>query len=778
VPVLAAAPPGPRRLATPPRLAAVAVVAWLGFLLWEPGSITFATAVNDAVQLLVPLVVAAPLAVRAGRRARGRARSAWWLLAGSAVAWGLGQASWTWSELVLHRAVPFPSSADVGFLAAVPLLIAAVVSFPAPHLRRIGRTRATIDGCIAASALLFMAFSTVLADLHTTVGGGVVAWLLAAIYPTADLLVLAVVLASADRRGGRWSGPLPLIGAGAAALAVADAAFAVLAVESAYGPNPVTDGGWPIGFLLIGLAALRAPADDRAARPPDSRLRAPLYPYLAVLPALASYVFHAVTGARSSAVVGVLGGCVVSLLVLRQVLTLLENRQLTDEMAAALATLRHREEELEHQAAHDPLTGLANRTLLRERMERALSCASGRRVAVLLIDLDDFKTVNDSLGHDVGDHLLVLVAERLRRCVDDRDTVARLGGDEFAVLVTRDLGDGGDPGGQLAGRLLEALEPPFRLAGRDLRVRASIGVVATSGPDATAEEVLQDADLAMYAAKGAGKGSCARFEPVLRQQAVDRLELVEDLQGAADRGELVLHFQPIVDLQRDEVIGQEALLRWQHPRRGLLAPDAFIPLAEEVGAIDSLGRWALDRACREAASWLPTGDGAPAHVAVNVSARQLEDPGFVGAVAATLARTGLPAACLALEITESVVTDESLTDRLRALRRLGVHLAIDDFGTGYSALSYLTRLEVDVVKIDRSFVERLEHGEDQRILVGAVVALARGLGLRVVGEGIETEAQHLALRELGCHAGQGYLLGRPAPVPAFLLAGDRVALGR
>jgi diguanylate cyclase (GGDEF)-like protein len=380
------------------------------------------------------------------------------------------------------------------------------------------------------------------------------------------------------------------------------------------------------------------------------------------------------------------------------------------------------------------------------------------------VDIDDFKTVNDSLGHDAGDRLLASVAERLRACVRVGDTVARIGGDEFAILVERD--EHAAEGPAIAQRVLSALDVPFTLAGRDLRISASLGLA--SGQYQSGESALQDADLAMYAAKANGKARVELFEHRMRTSAVDRLELGADLQAAVEAGEIVVHLQPIVDLATLTVEGHEALLRWQHPQRGLLGPDAFLALAEETGAIVPMGWWVLERACESAMAW-PGGE-----VAVNLAARQLLDPAAVTTVAAILARTGIEPRRVVLEITESVLLDaEAIGHRLQQLRALGVLLAIDDFGTGYSSLSYLTRLPVDIVKIDRSFVERLGGPPGDEVLVRAVVDLARSLALRSVGEGVETPAQLERLRSFGCDAAQGYLFGRPQAEPVFDLGALR-----
>jgi diguanylate cyclase (GGDEF)-like protein len=748
----------------------VALVAgtllYLAYLGFAPGSPSSVTTANDIGQTIVPLLIAAPVLFAAGRRASGRQRTSWYLLAAAAVSWGLGQAVWTWFEVVLDEIVPYPGLADVGYLGAIPFLLAGVLTFPSQSLATVGRARALLDGLITTSTLLFASYGSFLGVVYMASEGRLLERVLAVTYPAADLVTVAVVLAVLARRTQRGSGPLPLVGAGVVSLAIADSAFAYLTAKGTYGDDPISDVGWPLGFALLALAAWlpdRSAEAHNVRRTSGSTVGIAL-PYLPLVPGVVVFVTRSASGASFGPFLAVLGSVVVMLLVARQVLTVLENRQLTRHLESTVAALRERESELQFQAFHDPLTALANRALFRDRLDHALQQRRGDPVSVLFVDLDDFKTVNDSLGHDAGDRLLVSVGERLRACVRAGDTVARIGGDEFAILIEGDRATTDGPA--LAQRVLAALDVPFAVAGRDLRVTASLGLAG--GIYASGESVLQDADLAMYAAKANGKARVELFEHRMRTTAVDRLELVVDVQSALEAGEIVVHLQPIVDLSTFEVEGHEALVRWQHPQRGLLEPESWVSLAEETGDIVPVGWWVLERACEQAMGW-PGG-----HVAVNLAARQLLDPSAVTTVAAILGRTGIEPRRVVLEITESVLLDaEAIGHRLLQLRALGVQLASDDFGTGYSSLSYLTRLPVDIVKIDRSFVERLGGPQGDEVLVRAVVQLARSLGLRSVGEGVETPAQLERLRSFGCDAGQGFLFGRPQEQPCFDVGGLR-----
>ncbi len=419
------------------------------------------------------------------------------------------------------------------------------------------------------------------------------------------------------------------------------------------------------------------------------------------------------------------------------------------------------EQELRHQAFHDSLTGLANRALFQDRVEHAVARLErgGGSLGLLFLDLDDFKAVNDGRGHGTGDSLLEGVARRLEQTVRAGDTLARLGGDEFAVLLeSRDT----SAAGATAERILDALRLPLAVDGAETVIGASIGVVTTSDPATAPDELLRDADIAMYAAKNSGKGRSQLFHPGLREEVVSRLQLASDLSRAVGNGELVVQYQPIVDLGTGSVTGVEALMRWQHPHRGLVMPGEFIPVAESTGLIVEMGRWLLTRSCRDARTLQEQTERFDLSLSVNLSARQLEEPGLAQDVASALQESGLAPAQLTLEITESVFMAEPERSvlALESLKELGVRIAIDDFGTGYSSLAYLQRLPVDELKIDRSFVAH-EESADTSVLVETIVRLADDLGLDTVAEGIETEGQRERLRHAGCRLAQGFLFARP-----------------
>jgi diguanylate cyclase (GGDEF)-like protein/PAS domain S-box-containing protein len=432
---------------------------------------------------------------------------------------------------------------------------------------------------------------------------------------------------------------------------------------------------------------------------------------------------------------------------------------------------RHRlQEHLEYQAYHDPLTTLANRARFTERLARVFAEAgpdSTRRVGVCFLDLDGFKTINDSLGHHVGDVMLQEVARRLAACVGEGELVARTGGDEFVVLVEDSRGV--DRLVALADRVLTALEPPFRLVGQELAMGASIGVVEQPVAETSAAELMRAADITLYTAKAEGRGRWAVHDPSRDEAETARFTLSAALPAAVAHDEFFVLYQPLVSLADHRVRGVEALVRWQHPRLGVLSPSLFIGPAEETGIIVALGRRVLEAACRDARDWhAEFGDASP-FVSVNVAPRQLHEPGLVAEVAALLDRTGLPADRLQVELTErALTTDEGAPLKaLDGLRALGIKIAVDDFGTGYSNLSYLRRLPVDVIKLDGSFGEGLREEElsdevDERI-VGTLVALGHALDLTVTAEGVETAPQAARLRALGCDEGQGWLFAPALP---------------
>jgi diguanylate cyclase (GGDEF)-like protein/PAS domain S-box-containing protein len=441
------------------------------------------------------------------------------------------------------------------------------------------------------------------------------------------------------------------------------------------------------------------------------------------------------------------------------------------------------EEQLQYQAFHDPLTGLPNRALFADRLGQALARADRRSdesLAVLFLDVDDFKTINDGIGHEAGDELLVMVARTLRSCIRPMDTAARLGGDEFAILL-QDQAEA-SASKDVADRILEALRSPIVIGGREIVIGATIGIANLLTGHETALELMRNADAAMYAAKRQGKGRHETFAPKMQAAVARRLELAGEMRRGVERGEFTVHYQPIVRLDDGTIDSLEALVRWRHPRRGLVLPGEFIPEAEENGQVTAIGRFVLEQSCREARAWHDAiADGTAPALAVNVSARQFRDPALPGLVVEALSQTGLDASALTLEITETTIMEDTDTaiERLQHLKDLGVRLAIDDFGTGYSSLSYLRRLPVDILKVDKSFVDDIGAGGQALALARVIVSIGQTLHLDTVAEGVEGSAQAAALTRLGCEVAQGFHFARPLPPGDVIgwLADHRGAFG-
>lgn len=437
------------------------------------------------------------------------------------------------------------------------------------------------------------------------------------------------------------------------------------------------------------------------------------------------------------------------------------DRRLQERTTLLSDSLKKANQELTYLALHDNLTKLPNRLLLEDRLEHAIRRAvrNGHRFALLFVDLDGFKAVNDAYGHPVGDRLLLQVARHLAAEIRAEDTLARLGGDEFVVLA--DIRDPGDAAA-LADKLLETVAMPVQIEGGDLHVTGSIGVAIFGADGTSARELMANADAAMYSAKDQGRNAYCFFEPSMNRGAHAELALVQDLRRALALDQFTLNYQPKLRAPDGPLVGVEALLRWHHPERGLVMPDTFIPLAEKTGLILEIGRWVIHEACRQLMEWRALGREVPT-VSVNLSTTQFRSPGLLGKIKEALARHGMPPSSLVLEITESTAMHdpEASLVILQRLSALGVQISIDDFGTGYSSLLYLKRLPASELKIDRAFVKDLVAGSEDAAIVSAIIALGRTLNLSVIAEGVETAAQQRLLTELGCTSLQGFHFGMP-----------------
>jgi diguanylate cyclase (GGDEF)-like protein len=508
----------------------------------------------------------------------------------------------------------------------------------------------------------------------------------------------------------------------------------------------VTSGGDPVGITVgvLGAAAL-LPAWRRVAG-----IRREILDDVSRLQGAASDLTHGVYSARAGST------------------HLREMHALGETLNAVASHMEDQVAELAAQAFYDPLTKLPNRALFVDRLERMLTRVKRRRgsVAVLFLDLDNFKLVNDSLGHEIGDQLLLAVARRLQGSVRVEDTVARFGGDEFAIAAA-DISQQEDAT-RIAARVAEQLAAPFSLSGQEVYVTSSIGIALNRSEHDRPESLLRDADTAMYKAKVNGKSRFELFSQDMQQQTTERLRLETDLRRAFERGELQLHYQPVVDLPSRRIVEVEALLRWEHPRRGFVSPTEFIPVAEDSGLITPIGRWVLAQACRQGRIWRDElGPAAPKKVSVNLSARQFSS-GLVREIQRLLGESGLGPDGLKLEITEGVLmrSEASTFAILQELKELGIDLALDDFGVGYSSLAYLKRFPFSSLKIDRTFVQRIGRDPEDAAIIRAIVTIARTLRMHIVGEGIETVDQYDRLLSVGCDRGQGYYFARPMPVHA------------
>ena len=695
------------------------------------------------------------------RRYRPHTPEAWYLLAGAMLTLVSGDTAYNLLTDVFGQVEPFPSVADAIYLATYPLAAAGVLLM----VRRRSPLRdraALIDALILTTAVTLLLWVYIITP---TADKGTQSWLSSAVsiaYPLGDVMLLAVTARLAT--GGALRGPaVRLLLLGVVGLTGSDVAYALVRLYGTWHVGTAADLGWAVFYISWGAAGL-SPSMTELTEPvarhrhgADSSRVIPLA--VAALVAPTVLMIEALEqNQRDGVVIAVCSALMFLLVLLRLYLAGRQTREL-DNRAHTRAMLR----ELKYRAYRDSLTGLGNRLRFQDRAERALARAEefGGVAAMLLIDLDNFKEVNDTQGHKVGDELLVAAASRIAEAVRPGDLPVRLGGDEFAVL----LSDGASQKAAtaLAERLIKVLAEPFRLSGAPVPVRASIGVATSAGGAGGTEEVLfRNADLALYAAKADGKGTWRLFDPALYDAALQRLALRTGLDRALAVGEFELHYQPIVDLQGPpRVAGFEALVRWRHPKLGLLSPGNFVPVAEETGQITPIGAWILRQATVDAAA---AGFG---YVAVNVSPHQFSDGGFVDSVRAALRAAGLPAHRLTVEITENVFLHEATANALIDLQRLallGVRIAIDDFGTGYSSIGYLRDLKFDVIKADKSFVDRIADQKDHELLLRGIVHVARTMDIAVVAEGVETVGQRDLLRDMGCAYAQGFLYSPAVPL--------------
>jgi diguanylate cyclase len=696
-------------------------------------------------------------------RTSGRMRRSWVAVSIGASSWALGQVIWCYHELILHRATPFPSMADAGYLV---FPVAAAVSlwvFPSID-GTAARRRWLFDGAIMVTALVTVSWTTTLGAIAHAGGESTFAFAVSLAYPVGDILILTMAL-SGVCRSSAYRTQLVLLSAAMSAMAVADSSFTYLTVTGRYVTGSPADIGWAASFLLLAVAAAHSANTSTRGRVRDALCQpielsegrpaaATMLPYIPLIVAGLVVAFRRVQGHQIDIVqIATLSAALILVLV-RQYSTVRENRRLLDAVAA-------REVALHEQAFHDGLTGLANRALFIDRVQHALDLHRRdlRPLAVLFCDLDDFKTVNDTMGHGAGDILLVRVAERMRSTLRPGDTLARLGGDEFAVL----LEVGGEPE-VVAERLVDSLRNSFTISDLAITIRASVGItkLLAEQPTPTLDDLLARADIAMYAAKRAGKGQMALYDPAMTVPHADDLHLRQPLMHAIADRLVDVAYQPIVDMTDGNVHGLEALARWTHDGQPI-SPAQFIPIAARADLLGQLTDHMLDRACAQLAVWTAMLGHPDLQVGVNVPPSLIADRTFPARVASVIDTYRLAPGQLILEITEDALLDNLEDVRIVTshLRDLGALLSLDDFGRGYSSLLHLQQIPLASVKIDQGFVSNIDRAATDERFTGALLALGRDLGLIVIAEGVERSSQAQVLRRLQCPYAQGFLFSRP-----------------
>lgn len=751
------------------------------------------------------------LAARHTARRSKRLALAWGILALAELIYASGDVIWAVLEVFLHQ-TPFPSIADRVYLAYYPIFLAGVILL-------LGRRRAAIEMINNALDLAVILVAAIMGFWNFLIGpillyntdAPAYEKFIVAAYPVGDLVLLgsALLILYDSRNSPNGQGstlrepeleqpaiPVFLLGASMLFTVFSDAVYGYRSLEGTYSSGGLLDLGWITASLLIAMAGAAQwtsmqPNNAISDYRPGPTLRARLQwvktylPYVWMLGAFALLVVAALEPLPMGFPGIALGVTVIlGLVLIRQFITLSQNQKLTEKLQTQATSLESTnrdlnleiaerlrvQEQLAFDVLHDQMTGLANRRLFLDRLGQAIK-RSKRRTSlssgVIFMDLDQFKVVNDSLGHASGDQLLVSVGKRLEGALRSGDTVARFGGDEFAILLD-DL-ENPDAVLKVADKLHEVLAAPFHIRDRDVHITASIGIVTALADYEHAEDLLRDVDLAMYQAKGRGKARWVMFQSAMRDQAFSRLTLEDGLRNGLRRNEFRLFYQPITSLETDQVVAVEALLRWLHPTRGLLSPADFLHVAEESDLILPIGGWVIQEACRQLKAWQDQYPNlADVAVNVNLSNREFAQADLVDKVAGSLKASGLDGSCLRLEITERVLIENYPTANhvIAALNEMGVRVEIDDFGTGYSALAYLQQFPINAIKIDKTFISDMRRTRKGLGLVRAIVSMARELGMDTIAEGIETGEQLSELKGLLCGYGQGFLLFEPLDAAA------------
>jgi len=720
-------------------------------------------------------VVAIVVGVRLHRPAY---RAPWFLFAAGQLSLVVGDALYTMYDLYLD-APPFPSVADVFYLGAYPLLAAGLWTLIRHRIP--GRdVSSAIDAAIVATGIGILAWAYLVTPYADDPSLTILEKTVSVAYPLADVMLLAFVVRLFAGPGIR-NAAFHLIGASVVLTLIADAWYAVAVLGDAYAAGDPIDAAWLLAYVCWAAAALHPSMKEVSQRSPQPEASLPrrrlvllaavalIAPAILALQAASDQPIQAPLIAGGSAALFLLVVARISGLAREVQSKVLELDAKGKGLREALDSREALEEQLRHQAFHDPLTKLPNRWLFADRLDHEIAVQARERdgVGVMFIDLDDFKHVNDSLGHAAGDQLLVAVAERLRSCLRGRDTAARFGGDEFAVLVSGVQDEATLE--VLAARVVSIFDRPFNLGESEFFVRCSLGA-SFGGEGTNAGELVRSADVAMYVSKAERKHRWVVFNAAVHGSLVDRRGLRSALQQALERDEFIVFFQPIVRLRDRTAVGVEGLVRWRNPSRGVMTPDDFIPLAEEMGLIVDIDRKVMRAACQQVATWQRDLPGcSDLYVALNIADGDVQQARFVEQIEETLEETGLRPEDLVLEVTERTVLRDAKTtvEKLERLRALGVRIAIDDFGTGYSSLSYLDRFPIDILKIDKTFTQTVAGDAEESALARAVIKLGATLRIDVVAEGVESAEQLEALLNAGSSTGQGFLFSPPVGASAF-----------
>jgi diguanylate cyclase (GGDEF)-like protein len=759
-------------------------------------------AINDIASLSINLVVTIALLLAAKKSMRISRRLSWgWGFLGLAqLCLLLGDLFWAFLEIVL-KSSPFPSIADGAYLFFYPFFLIGILLLPARRFSRTETLKKTLDiGIVLVAALLGFWYFLIGPMIAAGAGSPLLEQILTMAYPVGDIVMLYGLLiilyrrVNTDNMASLW-----LLAAGALITIGADVIFSYQNLAGSFQSGGILDSGWMLGYLLTGLAGVvqvvsaetyQPEAPSKIKTNPISEQIIGWLAYLSYVWVLAAYFLlvqsHYAQDPVNFLAIATGVAIIIGLVILRQMIAHNEIKELLVNLTKALDQVHHQASELDtvnqnlqheisdririqqqlsYDALHDELTGLPNRALLMDRLDHAVEYIrreSGNSYSVLLLDVDAFKVINDSLGHSAGDYMLVEISKRLKKCVRSIDTVARFGGDEFVVLLENVADE--NIAVQVADRIHSELSRPFEYKSQEVHATCSIGILKTINDFASSEEILRDVDIAMYWAKSSGKACYEIFTPDLRNAAITRMQIENELRNAILKKEFFFHYQPIYAIETRLIIGFEALLRWQNPFRGVVMPSEFIQIAEETGLIVPIGDWGLVEACMQLRKWqarYPTLDELS--INVNISVKQLTQADFVDKVKKALVASGINPRHLNLEITENVMVanQKLIIDLFGELRKLGVKLQIDDFGTGYSSLSYLQHFPVDTLKIDRSFVKEMNQSRKSHELVKTIIQMAHELGMDTIAEGVETEDQLQELKKLTCTFLQGFLLSKP-----------------